>query len=144
MLGRARNFLSTGDVAAARVVLRQAAASDDPQAALALGGTYDPAVLNKLGIFSLADPAQAREWYRKAAALGSTDALLRLEQLAATAPAPLTADRPPKPPAPSYYTEKYVEDGEYHYRRRVCEPPNMPDVCFMPQAERQPIVVTKP
>lgn len=44
----------------------------------------------------------------------------------------------------SYYMEKYVEQGEYHYRRRRCEPPNMPDVCFMPQADRQPIVVAKP
>jgi hypothetical protein len=85
MLVRARTFLSTGDVAAARVVLRRAAASDDPQAALALGGTYDPSVLKKLGIVSFhADPAQAREWYRKAAALGSVDASLRLEQLVQT------------------------------------------------------------
>jgi hypothetical protein len=85
MLGRARNFLSTGDVAAARVVLRRAAASDDPQAALALGGTYDPSVLKKLGIISFhADPAMARDWYRKAAALGSADASLRLEQLVQT------------------------------------------------------------
>jgi hypothetical protein len=85
MLVRARTFLSTGDVAAARVVLRRAAASDDPQAALALGGTYDPSVLKKLGIINFrADPAQAREWYRKAAALGSADASLRLEQLVQT------------------------------------------------------------
>jgi hypothetical protein len=54
------------------------------------------------------------------------------------------ATRPSKPPAPSFYTEKFIEQGEYHYRRRVCEPPNMPDVCFMPQADRQPIVVAKP
>jgi hypothetical protein len=86
MLVRARTFLSSGDVAAARVVLRRAAASDDPQAALALGGTYDPSVLKKLGIISFhADPAQAREWYRKAAALGSADASLRLDQLMQTA-----------------------------------------------------------
>jgi hypothetical protein len=44
----------------------------------------------------------------------------------------------------SFYTEKFVEQGEYHYRRRACEPPNMPDVCYMPQADRQPIVVAKP
>jgi TPR repeat protein len=86
MLVRARTFLSSGDVAAARVVLRRAATSDDPQAALALGGTYDPGVLKKLGIISFhADPAQAREWYRKAAARGSADASLRLEQLVQTA-----------------------------------------------------------
>jgi hypothetical protein len=85
MLVRARTFLSSGDVAAARVVLRRAAASDDPQAALALGGTYDPSVLKKLGIISFhADPGQAREWYRKAAALGSADATFRLEQLVQT------------------------------------------------------------
>jgi type III secretion protein C len=85
LLVRARTFLSTGDVASARVVLRRAAANDDPQAALALGSTYDPSVLKKLGIISVrADPAQAREWYRKAAALGSSDASLQLKQLVQT------------------------------------------------------------
>ncbi len=85
MLMRARTFLSSGDVAAARVVLRRAAERDDAQAALALGGTYDPTVLKKLGIISFhADPAQARDWYRKAAALGSADASLRLEQMVQT------------------------------------------------------------
>ncbi len=60
-------------------------------------------------------------------------------------PAAPTAARAPKPSAQqSYYTEKFVEQGEYRYRRRVCEPPNMPDVCYMPQADRQPIVVAKP
>jgi hypothetical protein len=86
MLVRARTFLASGDVAAARVALRRAAERDDPQAALALGGTYDPIVLKKLGIISFrhADPALAREWYRKAAALGSADASLRLEQMVQT------------------------------------------------------------
>jgi hypothetical protein len=86
MLVRARNFLSSGDVAAARVVLRRAAERDDAQAALALGGTYDPSVLKKLGIigFHHPDPSLAREWYKKAAALGSTDASLRLDQMVQT------------------------------------------------------------
>jgi hypothetical protein len=83
LLVRARTYLAAGDVAAARLVLRRAAERDDPQAALALGGTYDPTVLKRLGIISFhADPSQARDWYRKAAALGSADASLRLEQLA--------------------------------------------------------------
>jgi hypothetical protein len=82
LLVRARTYLAAGDVAAARLVLRRAAEREDPQAALALGGTYDPAVLKRLGIISFhADPAQARDWYRKAEALGSADAALRLEQL---------------------------------------------------------------
>jgi hypothetical protein len=59
-------------------------------------------------------------------------------------PAAPAAARAPKPPAQSYYMEKFVEQGEYRYRRRACEPPNMPDVCFMPQADRQPVVVAKP
>jgi hypothetical protein len=86
MLVRARNFLSNGDVAAARVVLRRAAERDDAQAALALGGTYDPTVLKKLGIigFHHPDPSLAREWYKKAAALGSTDASVRLDQMVQT------------------------------------------------------------
>jgi TPR repeat protein len=86
LLGRARTYLSAGDVAAARLVLRRAAERDDPQAALALGGTYDPTVLKRLGIVNFqADPTLAREWYRRAAQLGSADATLRLEQLVQTA-----------------------------------------------------------
>jgi hypothetical protein len=54
------------------------------------------------------------------------------------------AARPPKPQAQSYYMEKYLEQGEYRLRRRPCEPPNMPDVCFMPQADRQPVLAAKP
>src|SRR5215831_11984198 len=85
LLGRARTYLSSGDVAAARLVLRRAAERNDPQAALALGGTYDPTVLQRLGIVSFqADAARAREWYRRAKELGSADASLRLAQLVQT------------------------------------------------------------
>jgi hypothetical protein len=83
MLGRARSYLAAGDVAAARLLLRRAAERDDPQAALALGGTYDPIVLKRLGILNFqGDTVQAREWYRRAAELGSPDAASRLELLA--------------------------------------------------------------
>jgi hypothetical protein len=57
-------------------------------------------------------------------------------------PAAAAAPRPQKPQ--SFYTEQFIEQGEFRYRRRLCEPPNMPDVCFMPQADRHPIVVAKP
>jgi hypothetical protein len=83
LLARARAYIAEGDVAAARLVLHRAVGRGDSQAALALGGTYDPIVLKRLGIVSfLADAVQARDWYRKAAELGSTDAPLRIEQLA--------------------------------------------------------------
>jgi hypothetical protein len=56
--------------------------------------------------------------------------------------------RSPKLPARSYYMEKFVEQGDAgevksRYRRQSCEPPKMPDVCFMPQANRRGIVVER-
>jgi TPR repeat protein len=78
-----RTFLIIGDVTAARLAFRRAAESGDAQAALALGGTFDPLVLKSLGAVGVAaDPAQARGWYQKAAELGSRDAPQRLNQLA--------------------------------------------------------------
>jgi TPR repeat protein len=84
LLARGRAYLSEGDVALARLYLRRAAERYDPQAALALGGTYDPAELRRIGIANFqaqADMAKAREWYRRAADLGSAAAALRLQQL---------------------------------------------------------------
>src|SRR5579871_1337583 len=80
-IARGRAALSNGDVAGARLILRWAAEHDDPQAALALGETYDAAVLKRLGIIKFADPVLAREWYRRAADLGSAVAISRLDQL---------------------------------------------------------------
>ena len=83
LVARGREYIAAGDVAAARLVLRRAAVAGDPRVALALGGTYDPIVLKELGVIGFAgDPAQARDWYRRAAELGSADAPQRLEQLA--------------------------------------------------------------
>jgi curved DNA-binding protein CbpA len=71
LLARGRATLSNGDVAGARVFLRRAAERYDPQAALALGETYDPAVLKHLGVIKFdGDVTLAREWYRRAADLG--------------------------------------------------------------------------
>jgi TPR repeat protein len=84
LLERGRAYLSDGDVALARVLLRRAAERDEPEAALALGGTYDPAELRRLGIPNFqaqADPSKAREWYRRAADLGAAGAVLLLERL---------------------------------------------------------------
>jgi hypothetical protein len=63
-------------------------------------------------------------------------------------PAAVAAPRSPKLPSRSYYMEKIVEQGDagevkFRYRRQSCEPPNMPDVCFMPQANRRGIVVER-
>jgi hypothetical protein len=83
LLARGRTYLANGDVASARLAFRRAAEGGDAQAALALGGTFDPLVLKSLGAIGVAaDAAQARGWYQKAAELGSRDAPQRLDQLA--------------------------------------------------------------
>jgi hypothetical protein len=83
LVASGRTFLIIGDVIAARLAFRRAADSGDAQAALALGGTFDPLVLKSLGAVGVAaDPAKARGWYQKAAELGSRDAPQRLKQIA--------------------------------------------------------------
>jgi hypothetical protein len=80
---RGRTFFIIGDVIAARLAFRRAAESGDAQAALALGGTFDPLVLRSLGAVGVAaDPAQALGWYQKAAELGLQEAPQRLNQFA--------------------------------------------------------------
>jgi hypothetical protein len=83
LVARGQTYLANGDVVSARLVFRRAAEAGDAQAALALGGTFDPLVLKSLGVIGvLADAAQARSWYQKAAELGSREAPQRIDQLA--------------------------------------------------------------
>jgi len=82
LLKRGRDFLASGDVASARLVLRRAAEAGDREAALALAGTFDPGQLQKLDIQGLADVAAARLWYERAEQFGSAEAPQRLQQLA--------------------------------------------------------------
>jgi TPR repeat protein len=50
---------------------------------MALGATYDPHVLAKLGVVGVsADVEQARSWYQRAETLGSRDARQWLDLLA--------------------------------------------------------------
>jgi hypothetical protein len=83
LLRRADALIASGDVAAARLVLRRAAEAGDAEAAMALAGTYDPANLAKLRVRGIvSDLAMARSWYEKAKAFGSAEASRRLEMLA--------------------------------------------------------------
>lgn len=80
---RSQALIEQGDIASARLMLTRAAEAGDARAALALGTTYDPDVLKKLGVIGVApDAAQAHAWYTKAVEFGSADAALRLERLA--------------------------------------------------------------
>jgi hypothetical protein len=83
LLKRADALIASGDVAAARLVLRRAADAGDARAAMTIAGTYDPAFLGKLDVHGVVpDVAMARAWYEKAKKFGSTEAPQRLEMLA--------------------------------------------------------------
>src|SRR6266699_3792987 len=87
LMRRGEAFIASGDLASARLVLQRAAEGGDPRAALTLAGTYDPIVLEKLGIQGFAsDIAAARSWYERAKEFGSAESMRRLEMLASRAP----------------------------------------------------------
>jgi hypothetical protein len=82
-LRRGDALIASGDLAAARLVLRRAADAGDARAAMTLAETYDPAILEKLGVHGVVpDLAMARGWYEKAKKLGAGEATQRLELLA--------------------------------------------------------------
>ena len=82
-LRRGDDLIASGDLAAARLVLRRAANAGDAHAAMTLAGTYDPVILEKLGVHGFVpDVAMARVWYEKAKKFGSAEAPQRLELLA--------------------------------------------------------------
>ncbi len=82
IMKRAKGLLAAGDIPSARLLLERAAEAQEPSAALMLAQTYDPRVLGTKDIRNInADPAAARNWYRRAAQLGSAEAQRRLDQL---------------------------------------------------------------
>jgi hypothetical protein len=82
LLKRARSLIEVGDIAPARLLLERAAEAQEASAALMLAQTYDPAVLGIQDMRSITpDQAMARDWYQKAARLGSLDAKQRLAQM---------------------------------------------------------------
>jgi TPR repeat protein len=82
-LSRGTALIASGDLAAARLVLRRGADAGDARSAMTLAETYDPAILEKLGVHGVVpDLAKARGWYEKARQFGATEAGQRLELLA--------------------------------------------------------------
>ena len=83
LVTRGKDLLASGDISAARLLLRRAAEADNAEAALAFGSTFDPAVIARLGAIGVeADAGRARKWYQKAAALGSNAASQKIANLA--------------------------------------------------------------
>jgi hypothetical protein len=82
LMNRAKALLTAGDIPPARLLLERAADAQEPNAALLLAQTYDPAVLGTPDTRSITpDPATARGWYQKAARFGSLEAQARLAQM---------------------------------------------------------------
>ncbi len=87
MVRRASELLTAGDVVSARRFFERAARAGDPAAECGLAKSYDPLYLRQIGARGPAgDAAVAIDWYRRAAAAGSVEAIARLERLRATPP----------------------------------------------------------
>jgi TPR repeat protein len=85
LINRGTDSLKSGDLASARLLLRRAAEAGSASAALMLGTTFDPLVIQQLGAIGVvSDVAQARQWYEKAVELGSDAASQRLAKLPQT------------------------------------------------------------
>ena len=83
LMRQGEQLIAAGDVVTARTVFQRAAEAGNADAAIALGATYDPNVLAKLGVVGVsADVGKARSWYQRAETLGSPDARGRLNVLA--------------------------------------------------------------
>jgi hypothetical protein len=83
LVKRGKDFLANGDISSARLLLRRAAEAGNGEAALALGSTFDPVVIARLGAMGVKpDVVKARQWYEKAAALGSNTASEQIAKLA--------------------------------------------------------------
>ena len=78
-----QDFLKNGDFSSARLLLKRAAEAGSAGAALSLGETFDPLLIQRLGAIGVQpDATRAHEWYERAAELGSDAALQRLAKRA--------------------------------------------------------------
>jgi TPR repeat protein len=82
LLNRGEDFFKDGDVVSARLLFRRAATAGNAEAAFVLGRTFDPVIANRMGIIGIKpDIASARQWYERAAELGSSAASQELARL---------------------------------------------------------------
>jgi hypothetical protein len=77
-------FLKSGDLSAARPLFLRAADAGSANAAFMLGETFDPLVMQRLGVVGIEpDVVRARRWYEKAEELGFNVAARELAKLSA-------------------------------------------------------------
>jgi hypothetical protein len=83
LVARGDSFLSVGDITSARLFYERAGDAGDGRAALRLGATYDPGLLDQVHLPNVhGDAAQALSWYRRAHDLGEIEAERLIQRLA--------------------------------------------------------------
>ena len=86
LLKRAETLMSNGDLPAARLLLQRLSEAHNARAAYDLATTYDPAVIEALGVVTATpDLALARKWYERARDWGAVNASAKLDALASAA-----------------------------------------------------------
>ena len=79
-MARGDERMRQGDVASARRFYEMAATTGMIEAATAIGRTFDPLYLRRIGVRgALADARRAKQWYEKAAQAGDMEAQARIE-----------------------------------------------------------------
>ena len=81
---RGDKLLSLGDASAARLFYELAVDHGHAGAATAIGMTYDPLRLKRLGVHGAANKAKAIEWYKQAIRAGDKSATIHLKTLSHT------------------------------------------------------------
>jgi TPR repeat protein len=83
LLTRAKELISEGDIAAARLLFLHLAERGQGEAAFELARSYDTGILGALGASGvMGDRTQALAWYQRAAGVGNEEATQRLKILA--------------------------------------------------------------
>lgn len=84
LVARGRALLQSGDPASARLFFERAAAQGHVGAMAAMGQSFDPIELNRLGVIGISgDPGLALDWYRRAAESGDQPSRERMARLTA-------------------------------------------------------------
>jgi hypothetical protein len=82
VVAQARAVIASGDIEAARGALSKLVESGNAPAAVAIGSTYDPNILDVLNVRNFPpDVAKARLWYQRAQQMGASEAAGLLESL---------------------------------------------------------------
>jgi hypothetical protein len=82
LVERGDALFSVRDISSARLYYKRAAEAGDGLAALRLGASFDPEILERAGVRGVTgDPALALSWYRRARDLGMVEAEHRIKSL---------------------------------------------------------------